>query len=154
MSRMLGMKYRWGNAAFLFGALFIAVPLVISPNNVIEPGSAEGDFALGVVQLIALVMPALAIFTQALLQISYQRAERRGKSGGLGPFGPEILRGTLVSFAGLSSLLMLLGLASLLTTIRLPPELTISVGLILIGIGFLPFIVVGVGLLMLLESKP
>lgn len=145
---------RWGGniAVVLFGLLFIAIPALLTPDDVIKATGSEGDLVLSLVQLVALVIPALAIFTQVLMEFSYRREEQSGKSGGVGRFGPDVFRGGVVMGAGISSLFLSMGLVSLLHSLQLPEGTSAGVLLILLGVAYIPGLVMGVALLIFFES--
>lgn len=150
---MVRNTFKWWSGALVFGVLLVGIPTLLTPADAIRTTSPEGQFALGLLQLVALVIPALAIFTDALLQLSYKRAERPGKSGGLGRFQAEEFRGGVLLIAGVSSLLLSMGVVSLLGAIQLPEGATIGVGLILLGVSFIPALVLFVALLAFLETR-
>lgn len=135
---------RWLGGAFLFGVLFVAIPAFLTPEDIINTASAEGRLVLG--------LPTLAIFTQTLLEFSYRGSEQPGKSGGVGRFGPEEFRGSVVMGAGVSSLFLSLGLVSLLYSLQLPEGTAVGVGLILLGVSFIPALVMAVAVLAFVEG--
>lgn len=133
--------------AFVLTFLLITIPSVITPRDVVMPGSDAGSAALGFIQLVALVIPALAIFAQAMFSFSYRRSEEPGKSGGIGPFGPEEFRAGVWLTTGISSFFLTIGLVSLFRAVQLPSPVETGMLLILLGVAFVPGTVLGVGLL-------
>ncbi|WP_436926805.1 hypothetical protein [Halosimplex amylolyticum] len=101
--------------------------------------SDEGGIALSLIQLIALFIPALAIFTQAILQYSESRANEPGKSGGVGKLGAEELRFFTFMSGAVSSLLLGIGLVMLIAALKLPSSIEVAAVFIMIAILFVPF---------------
>lgn len=133
--------------AFLSGALMIWIPAAITSKNAVPLESAGGSAVLGFIQLVALVIPALAIFADAMLTYSYRKGNSRGKSGGVGPLGPEIFRAGVWFVAGLSGVFLTMGLISLLFAIQTPPAIKNGMGLVITGISFLTLSVLVVAVL-------
>lgn len=123
-------------SAFFLTLLVVLLPSVVTPKDVVLLGSAEGNAVLGFIQLVALVIPALAIFAQAMHTYSYRLRELPGKAGGLGPLGPEGFRAGVWMVVGVSSFSLTMGLVSFFHVLKLPTSLEIGIMMIIGGIAF------------------
>lgn len=130
----------------LAGFILIAIPTFIVPRNTVQLTSDLGSVSLGFLQIAALYFPALAIFSQVLLEFSYRKADIRGKSGGVGIYDRDTFRWGVILTTGVSSLLLILGILTISYAITIPRTIEAGVALIVIGMLFGPLMLVYVAM--------
>lgn len=132
------LKNITGGMVFGIGVIYLASTL--ATKDAIRPGSESGGVILGLIQVVALSLPAIAIFVQVLMEYSYREAERSGKGGGVGKFGPDDYRNFILLMGFASVLFLAIGLAAMITLLQTSDALDLSSLPVMLGIILIPFL--------------
>lgn len=127
-------------AAIVLVALLVGAPAYLVNQRYVSPAQGAADMAIALVQLVALAMLGLLVLLWALLQFVQQREEQLGRGPVVGALGGDQFRWVAFAFGFLASVLLTLGLATLVLAGTLPSHVMLAAGLVLGAVSFIPLL--------------
>lgn len=127
-------------AAIVLVALVVGAPAYLINQRYVSPAEGAADMAIALVQLVAIALLGLLVLLWALLQFVQRREEQLGRGPVVGALGGDQFRWVAFAFGFVATVLLTLGLATLLLAGTLPSHVTLAAGLILGAVSIVPLL--------------